>query len=67
MILSNNIALDKVLFSPITDIFLISPQNKCCGTHYKCLAEVQLIVASNKRTMMVLYRSPEQTDLHTYC
>ena len=21
----------------------------------------------NKRTMMVLYRSPEQTDLHTYC
>ena len=21
----------------------------------------------NKRTIMVLYRSPEQTDLHTYC
>ena len=21
----------------------------------------------NKRTMMVLYRSSEQTDLHTYC
>ena len=25
------------------------------------------VAKSNKRTMMVLYRSPEQTALHTYC
>ena len=24
-------------------------------------------ICTNKRTMMVLYRSPEQTALHTYC
>ena len=24
-------------------------------------------IRTNKRTMMVLYRSPEQTDLHAYC
>ena len=23
------------------------------------------LITTNKRTMMVLYRSPEQTDLHT--
>ena len=27
----------------------------------------QKIRVTNKRTMMVLYRSPEQTALHTYC
>ena len=26
----------------------------------------KLMLCINKRTMMVLYRSPEQTDLHTY-
>ena len=26
-----------------------------------------LVLKKNKRTMMVLYRSPDQTDLHIYC
>ena len=29
--------------------------------------KLQQKVTDNKRTMMVLYRSPDQTDLHIYC
>ena len=27
----------------------------------------EIITIKSKRTMIVLYRSPEKTDLHTYC
>ena len=47
-----NVCLETVLRNPRMNVSLENPRRN---------------VSLNKRTMMVLYRSPEQTDLHTNC
>ena len=55
-----------------SDIFHISAQNIDCGYLLEQPHRVPTIYVlsrnkKNKRTMMVLYRSPDQTDLYIYC
>ena len=69
---------EELLLMKFTGMFCVTCIIYVCYVHYIAHGPVGLLriklsylilslTYNNKRTMMVLYRSPDQTDLYIYC